>query len=79
MVKSYLRYVPAKSFGVVASTNSNLISSTTGQLAISPSLNDVVIWDTKKSEAACSWHDEINAAEVTCIARSNDGSRYSVG
>ena len=48
MVKAYLRYEPAGSFGVVASTEANTLYDSTGRLAVTPALEDVVLWDLKK-------------------------------
>ncbi|CAG8816695.1 2528_t:CDS:1, partial [Gigaspora rosea] len=48
MVKSYLRYEPWKTFGVITSTTSNVIYSKGGALAVAPALEEVALWDLKK-------------------------------
>ncbi|KAF9170002.1 hypothetical protein BGX21_009742, partial [Mortierella sp. AD011] len=79
MVKAYQRYTPRTTFGVVASGNSNIIYDADGKYAISPTLEDVSIWDLKKGELVGTWRDGDNKAEVTCIARSVDHDSYAVG
>jgi U3 small nucleolar RNA-associated protein 12 len=48
MVKAYLRYEALSTFGVIASTQSNIIYDHTGKIAITPALEEVVLWDLKK-------------------------------
>jgi U3 small nucleolar RNA-associated protein 12 len=48
MVKAYLRYEALASFGVVASTLSNICYDKTGKLAIAPALEEVLVWDLRK-------------------------------
>jgi U3 small nucleolar RNA-associated protein 12 len=48
MVKAYLRYEALASFGVVASTLSNICYDDKGKLAITPALEEVLIWDLRK-------------------------------
>ncbi|KNE61569.1 hypothetical protein AMAG_06385 [Allomyces macrogynus ATCC 38327] len=79
MVKAYLRYVPGRTFGVVASTGANLVADVTGRLAIAPALQDVIVWDCKKAEPVMTWRDDENKAEVTCIARTRQGNHFAVG
>lgn len=50
MVKAYQRYTPRTIFGVVASSNSNIIYDAEGKYAISPALEDISVWDLKKGE-----------------------------
>lgn len=49
MVKSYLRYEPRQTFGLVTGFTSNveLLSPT---LVVCPALEEAVIWDLKKGE-----------------------------
>lgn len=53
MVKSYLRYEPCKTFGVITSSLSNAVFSGDDKLAIAPALEDVAIWDLKKGILVC--------------------------
>ena len=48
MVKTYLRYEPYKTFGVITSTLANVVFSGDSKLAISSALDDVALWDLKK-------------------------------
>ncbi|KJR81648.1 U3 small nucleolar RNA-associated protein 12 [Sporothrix schenckii 1099-18] len=86
MVKSYLKFEPARSFGVVASGTSNLLwaghsstsftstsaaSTTTGSgHAIVAANEDVLVWDMKKGELLSRWHDDKNTSQVTALAAS---------
>ena len=47
MVKAYLRYDLASTFGVVTS-NSNIVYGQTGKLVITASLEDVSVWNVKQ-------------------------------
>ncbi|KAI9320448.1 WD40-repeat-containing domain protein [Dichotomocladium elegans] len=79
MVKAYLRYEPAASFGVVTSTQSNILYDSTGKLAIAPALEQVITWDLKKGTKVAEWKESNNTAEVTAIARSPNNRDYAVG
>ncbi|KAK4034005.1 hypothetical protein C8A01DRAFT_39523 [Parachaetomium inaequale] len=85
MVKSYLKFEPSKSFGVVASTNSNLVwSSSRGKAgagqAIVAANEEVLVWDIKKGELLGRWRDENCRAKVTAIAQSRtDPDVFAVG
>ena len=47
MVKAYLRYELASSFGVVAS-NSNVVYDDSGKLIIAASLENIAVWNVKQ-------------------------------
>ncbi|GAB1311411.1 beta transducin [Madurella fahalii] len=87
MVKSYLKFEPSKSFGVVASSNSNLVwSSSKGKTgtgagqAIVAANEEVLVWDIKKGELLGRWKDENCRAKVTAIAQSDtDPDVFAVG
>ncbi|KAI8582054.1 hypothetical protein K450DRAFT_228806 [Umbelopsis ramanniana AG] len=79
MVKAYLRYEPAQTFGVIASSQSNIIYDHEGKLAIAPALEEVVVWDIKKGTQIGKWKESGNKAEVTSIARSPNNVDYAVG
>lgn len=79
MVKAYLRYEPKATFGLISSTQSNVIYDHDGKFAIAPALEDVIIWDLKKGMQVAKWHESTNKAEVTCIARSPNKTDYAVG
>ncbi|KAK1757696.1 WD domain-protein [Echria macrotheca] len=86
MVKSYLKFEPQKSFGVVATSSSNLVwssrdkSGTGAGQAVVAANEDVLVWDIKKGELLSRWRDEANKAQVTAIAQSKtDPDVFAVG
>lgn len=48
MNKTYLRYELSETFGLVASPQSNAVYDSTGNLAISPALHDVAVWNLRQ-------------------------------
>ncbi|ONK58231.1 uncharacterized protein A4U43_C09F9900 [Asparagus officinalis] len=48
MVKSYLRYEHALSFGVIASNDSNIVHDSTGKHLLTSALDKILSWDLKK-------------------------------
>ncbi len=52
MVKAYLRYDLASTFGVVAS-NSNVVYDHSGKLIITASLENITIWNVKQGTLVC--------------------------
>ncbi|KAL2118999.1 hypothetical protein VTJ04DRAFT_5958 [Mycothermus thermophilus] len=89
MVKSYLKFEPSKSFGVVVSPNSNIVwsspSRTAGKAtgagqAIVAANEEVLVWDIKKGELLARWRAENSRANVTAIAQSHtDPDLFAVG
>ncbi|PHH61496.1 hypothetical protein CDD81_343 [Ophiocordyceps australis] len=86
MVKSYLKYEHAESFGVVATGFSNLVwtsrdrSGTGAGQAVVAANEEVLCWDVKKGELLSRWRDEHCTAVVTAIAQSRtDKDIYAVG
>ncbi|PSR88958.1 WD domain-containing protein [Coniella lustricola] len=86
MVKSYLKYEHSKSFGLIASSSSNIIwasqnKSTTGAgHAVVAANEEVLCWDIKKGELVSRWRDETCKAQVTAIAQSKvDKDVFAVG
>jgi U3 small nucleolar RNA-associated protein 12 len=75
MVKSYLRYIPSSTLGVVVSPNANIIAHShrlsnsrhAVTLAIVPALEAVKIWNTKSSALLATLHDAPSMAEVTAL------------
>ncbi|KAH7023220.1 WD40-repeat-containing domain protein [Ilyonectria destructans] len=86
MVKSYLKYEHDKSFGIVASSTSNLVWTSrdrtgvgAGQ-AIAAANEEVLCWDIKKGELVGRWRDERCTVPVTAIAQSKtDKDVFAVG
>lgn len=86
MVKSYLKYEHAKSFGLVTSSSSNIVwapqerSGTGAGRAIVAANEEVLCWDIKKGELLSRWRDENCRAQVTAIAQSKtDKDVFAVG
>ena len=70
MVKSYLRYAPTGSFGVI-STGANAIYDHSGKLAICAALERVIVWNIKQGVQIAQFRDspENNLrAQVSCLA-----------
>ncbi|KIE03390.1 WD domain-containing protein, partial [Metarhizium majus ARSEF 297] len=86
MVKSYLKYEHAKSFGVITTNTSNILwaakdrtSSGAGQAVVAAN-EEVLCWDIKKGELISRWRDERCTASVTAIAQSKaDKDVYAIG
>ncbi|KAG6027491.1 hypothetical protein E4U41_000925 [Claviceps citrina] len=86
MVKSYLKYEHAKSFGVVTTNTSNLVwapkdgAGTGAGQAVVAANEEVLCWDVKKGELLSRWRDERCSASVTSIAQSQtDKDVFAVG
>ncbi|CAG8432793.1 526_t:CDS:10 [Diversispora eburnea] len=79
MVKSYLRFEPWKTFGVISSSLSNAVLTGEDTLTVAPALEDIILWDLKKGLQKEKWHDSDNKSEVTVIARSPNNQDYAVG
>ncbi|KFG87486.1 WD domain-containing protein [Metarhizium anisopliae] len=86
MVKSYLKYEHAKSFGVITTNTSNILwaakdrtSGGAGQAVVAAN-EEVLCWDIKKGELISRWRDERCTASVTAIAQSKaDKDVYAIG
>jgi U3 small nucleolar RNA-associated protein 12 len=82
MVKSYLRYVPSSTLGIVVSPNANIVAHShrlskslhTMTLAIVPALEAVKIWNTKSSALLATLHDTPSMVEVTSLALNTSNS-----
>lgn len=48
MVKAYLRYEPALSFGVIASVDSNIAYDSSGKHLLAPALEKVGVWNVRQ-------------------------------
>ncbi|KAI1344581.1 WD domain-containing protein [Xylariaceae sp. FL0016] len=86
MVKSYLKYEHAKTFGVVTSSTSNILwtskdgSSTSAGQAVVAANEEVISWDIKTGGVLNRWKDENCRAQVTAIAQSKvDKDIFAVG
>ncbi|CAG9971147.1 unnamed protein product [Clonostachys byssicola] len=86
MVKSYLKYEHAKSFGVVASSTSNILwtgkdrNGTGAGQAVVAANEEILCWDLKKGEVVNRWKDERGTAPATAIAQSKaDPDVFAVG
>lgn len=83
LITASSKYEHAKTFGVVASSTSNLVwvSKGTGAgQAVVAANEEVLCWDIKKGELTSRWRDERCAASVTAIAQSKaDPDVFAVG
>ncbi|KAI1324981.1 WD domain-containing protein [Xylariaceae sp. FL0255] len=86
MVKSYLKYEHARSFGLVTSATSNILwsrkdglSTGAGQAVVAAN-EEVISWDIKTGDIINRWRDDASAAQVTAIAQSKvDKAVFAVG
>ncbi|ORX52400.1 Utp12-domain-containing protein [Hesseltinella vesiculosa] len=79
MVKAYLRYEPLASFGVINSTSSTICYDDSGKWAVTPALEDVIVWDLRRGVEVNRWHEFGNKAAVTSLAKSANGKDFAVG
>ncbi|KAF8316849.1 WD-repeat-containing protein [Clavulina sp. PMI_390] len=77
MVRSYLRHGETKAFGLVCSASSNSLYD--GRLAYVPALEDILVWDVKKSQMVGMWHETGHRSEVTCMAQSPRKDTFAIG
>jgi U3 small nucleolar RNA-associated protein 12 len=87
MVKTYNKYEASKTFGLVNSAYSNVLSVVDGARrgtgvgqAVVGACEEVYRWDIKTGELLSRWKDGANTSQVTTIARSAaDPDVYAVG
>ena len=73
MVKSYSKYELSQTFGLVASSLSNIISvsSALGSAqAVTGANEEVLVWDVKTGELVSRWKESSCTSQVTVITRS---------
>jgi len=84
-MKSYLRYEPKKTFGVISAPQCNVIYDFSGNLALTGGVQDVCVWNLRQaSQIATLCVDEPNypysmGGEVSVLARSPDKSTLAAG
>ena len=79
MVKSYLRYSPSSTLGVIVSANSNILCASPTALnkisraqptfAIVPAIESIKVWNVKTSALLTILYDSPSTAEVTVLAQ----------
>jgi U3 small nucleolar RNA-associated protein 12 len=79
MVKTYLRYSPSSTLGVIVSANANILCAapTTSSarsraqptLAVVPALESIKVWNVKTSVLLATLSDSPSTAEVTVLAQ----------
>ncbi|ODH53661.1 hypothetical protein GX48_00079 [Paracoccidioides brasiliensis] len=91
MVKSYLKFEPSKTFGLIASASSNAVwtpdeyvsaetRQTSAGRAVVGAGEEVICWDVKKGELLSKWRDIDCSAQVTVISQSKtDEDIFAVG
>ena len=52
-MKSYLRYQPESAFGVIASPNANVSYDFSGNLAFTPAVQSVSVWNLRQAQQVC--------------------------
>ncbi|KAF7045358.1 hypothetical protein CFC21_054470 [Triticum aestivum] len=72
MVKAYLRYEPALSFGVVASPESNVVYDPSGRRLLAAALDRFAAWDLKRGLPSATFTPSSSSASlaVSCVASS---------
>ncbi|RLN40215.1 WD repeat-containing protein 3 [Panicum miliaceum] len=72
MVKAYLRYEPALTFGVIASPESNVCYDPSGRLLLAAALDRLAAWDLKRGLPSVSFAPSSSSPSlaVSCIASS---------
>ncbi|XP_057721128.1 uncharacterized protein LOC130935409 [Arachis stenosperma] len=83
MVKAYLRYEPAASFGVIASVESNIAYDSSGKHLLSPALEKVGVWHVRPGictkTLTPSPASRVSSLAVTSIAPAPSSSQVAVG
>jgi U3 small nucleolar RNA-associated protein 12 len=87
MVKSYNKYDLTQTFGLVASSLSNVVSIPTTEVkptgpgnAVVGANEEVLVWDVKKGELVGRWKEPGCKSQVSCIERSRtDPDIFAVG
>lgn len=78
MVKAYLRYEPAISFGVIASPDGNITYDPSGRHLLAPALEKISVWDLKKGLSTKTFAPSTSRAShelaVTSVASSSSPS-----
>ncbi|GMF55220.1 unnamed protein product [Phytophthora fragariaefolia] len=80
MVKSYLRYERASSFGVIASLEGNVLYDASGRFAVAPALQDVAVWNVRQGSKVRELRaPESGGGQATALALSPDGAHVACG
>ncbi|KAM7464297.1 hypothetical protein LguiA_032418 [Lonicera macranthoides] len=84
MVKSYLRYEPAASFGIIVSLDSNITYDSSGKHLLAPALDKVGVWNVRqgvctKTLAPSAALSRGPSLAVTSIASSSSSSLIASG
>lgn len=89
IVRSYLRYAPSATFGLVASPRGNALLDWSGRIAIVPALECLLLWDVRRGTLEATLRPPALAAgtadvdsqqhEVACLARSPNGRNIAAG
>lgn len=78
MVKAYLRYEPALSFGVIVSVDSNIAYDSSGKHLLAPALEKVGVWNVRQGVCTKTLTPSLpprgSPLFVTCIAPSPSSS-----
>ncbi|KAK1652914.1 hypothetical protein QYE76_070719 [Lolium multiflorum] len=79
MVKAYLRYEPALSFGVIVSPHSNVVYDPSGRRLLAAALDRFAAWDLKRGLPSATFTPSSSSASlaVSCIASSPSAASAS--
>jgi U3 small nucleolar RNA-associated protein 12 len=79
MVKAYLRYEPALSFGVIVSPQSNVVYDPSGRRLLAAALDRFAAWDLKRGLPSATFTPSSSSASlgVSCIASSPSAASAS--
>ncbi|KAK3148354.1 hypothetical protein QOZ80_3BG0293970 [Eleusine coracana subsp. coracana] len=79
MVKAYLRYEPALTFGVIASPESNVVYDPSGRLLLAAALDRLAAWDLKRGLPSITFAPSSSSPSLAifCIASSPSAAASS--
>lgn len=77
--KTYLRYEPCGSFGVVVSGSSNIVTDEKGQFCVCGALQDVVVWNLNTEIRSHKWTLQEGGPEVSRVAVNAAGDCVCAG
>ncbi len=79
MVKTYYKFDPERTMGMMYSPYANIHYDSTGKYAITPALEKVIIWNMRTNKVVHTLQATGEAQNVTCITVSPDDTRVAVG
>ena len=78
--RQYFRFEPSAKFGLISSSDCNIIYRKGGKEVISGTLETFSAWNLRTGALSSSWNDSDNKSSVTCLQISpNDANVLAVG